>query len=275
MQHLFSIGLCLTVIALPHSVLGQAENSAGSREQARQLYTKATDHFAAKRYGEALAAFTEVYNLSAKPEVLYNLGLCAEKLGDRERAIAYFELYLEELPDADDAAEVRAHLRHLNNEPAPEQPPPDPAPAVAPPPDAAMEEAPPIATLDRESLEPIDDEMFTDEEPQQGVFWPGVTLGVGGLLLGGGIVTAILAHKKYNDLEVSCSPDCTDDDISTAHSLAIASDIQFATGAAAAITGIFLWVFRKKVPSEHSIAISASTTKTGSQGAQLMINGRF
>lgn len=268
-----------------------ATPSDGDMEKAKESYRAGREHFAAGRMAEALAAFTEAYNLSGEPNLLYNLGVCAEETGDRDKAIAYLELYLEEVPDAADAAEIRARVDRLKADreaaaaPAPDKAPAASAPvapsaplqappvAGAPPPDKAPEAAP----LSREQVAAYYGE---DRAGEGGVFWPGVALGGGGLVLLGGTITAILAYKERDSLEAACAPDCTASEVETGKNLALASDIQFGIGAAVVVTGAALWIadhlkHRKDAPAGKSEAAWNAAPFARPDGAGLAVGGRF
>jgi hypothetical protein len=47
-----------------------------------------------------------------------------------------------------------------------------------------------------------------------------IAFGVAGLAAGGAVVTGILANGEHSDLEDTCAPTCSDDDVSTGKTLA-------------------------------------------------------
>ena len=230
------------------------KNEADSEEKAKEQYLKGKERFAAGAYQEALDSFTEAYNASGKPDLLYNLAVCCEKLGDYERAIAYYELYVEEKPDAPDAAYVKKHVEKLK-----ESPPP------APEAGAAQNEEPAEAETEQQPKKPAvkkDDKpklrvYGEDDRRDRKIFWPGVAIGAGGLLIAGGVVTAIMARQEYNGLESGCAPDCTDDEMSKVRGIAVAADIQIIAGVAAAGAGAFLWIYGRRTQERNEVAWSA------------------
>jgi len=72
----------------------KAEPSEQDLEQAKTRYEEGKRHFEAGAFDQALAAFTEAYNLSNKPDLLFNLAVCSEKLGQFDKAIAFYERYV-------------------------------------------------------------------------------------------------------------------------------------------------------------------------------------
>lgn len=280
------IGACALFIVLATSTIAKQSSAAdNASQQAQEHYTQAKTYFSAGKIKEAMDEFAESYNLSGNADLLYNLAVCAEKLEDLERAKAYYEVYLEERPDAPDAADVRARLETLKAGPGPDK---EMAGSNA----DSSKQAADKATLETKNKSgkaiQLKDEESTGEEPKATqleakyyeeeptkVFWPGVTMALGGLVLAGGTVTAILAYKKYGELESGCSPNCTDDQISSASALAIASDVQFAVGAAAVVAGVFLWVFTGESNSDKPIAVRSVQAGLSDNGTGLVIEWRF
>ena len=66
-----------------------------------------------ERYDDALEHFRAAYTLSPRDELLFNIGQAAEKAGQVELAIEYFESYLEADPNGAKADEIRVRLPYL------------------------------------------------------------------------------------------------------------------------------------------------------------------
>lgn len=94
-------------------------------EEARRLFEAGRVAFEAGRYGDALGYFEAAHARSDRPQLLYNVGLALERLGRRRDARSAYEAYLDALPDADNAAEVRTRLSVLG------RPEPSDAPSAA------------------------------------------------------------------------------------------------------------------------------------------------
>lgn len=258
---------------------GADAQEGDEQDEAKAAYEAGKQLFTEKKYEEAAEKFTEAYNLTTEPNLLFNLAACAERLGDPDRAIAYYEVYLEEAPDAPDAEEVRKRLALLKSgkwEPpqddAPVEPEPEPASAPEPEPTAAT------TTTEPSPAETASAEAFYRaelEKKEKKPFWPQLTIGLGGMVLASGVITSVLAYKEYDALKGSCKPDCTDDDISTARGLAIASDVQYGVGAVVTVIGVVGLIKQLKerkteqpgeAPKEKSAIISLSPSGLGVQG---------
>ena len=63
-----------------------------------------------------------------------------------------------------------------------------------------------------------------------------ISLGVGGVLAGASVVTGLVAKSKYDDAKSSCSPGCSDSQLSSSRTFAMTSTVL--TGAAAVGVGL-------------------------------------
>lgn len=85
-------------------------------ELARAHFLSGQSYFDEARYADALHEFHEAYTISRRPGFQYNIGVCEEKLGHTDAAIAAFERYLREAPNAPDRATVEARLSELRGQ---------------------------------------------------------------------------------------------------------------------------------------------------------------
>ena len=252
---------CLAAVLWAETAVAEELDS-----ETRALYDAGTEHFEAGRFEEALEAFTEVYNRTGEPKLLFNLGAAAEGMGDMERAEAYYKVYLEELPDAEDADAVRARIAHLS-EPqstAPELKPekePEEGPEAAP----AEETSP--ATLNAAEVDAETYYKKEDKPKKRGPIWQTTAMGVGGMVLAGGMISAIMAKSRYDGLEVACKPNCTDEQVSSAKGAATAADVLFAVGGVAVTAGVIGFVLYKRKNREHRGAALRLTPMISPDGA--------
>ncbi len=85
-------------------------------ELARAHFLSGQSYYDEARYLDALHEFHEAYAISHRPGFLYNIGVCEERLGHSDAAIAAFEQYLREAPSAPDRATVEERLRNLRGQ---------------------------------------------------------------------------------------------------------------------------------------------------------------
>lgn len=119
-------------------------------EAARRHFERGLTHYDAGEYQEALAEFDAVKRFHDSPALDYNIARCYDRLERYPEAVAAYERYVAQKPDAADAAETRERIATLRARLAPPSPsnaaPPKPAPAVAEPAVAAPAvAAPPVA----------------------------------------------------------------------------------------------------------------------------------
>jgi tetratricopeptide (TPR) repeat protein len=128
------------------------------------------------RFGDALRSFRHAYSLSQRPELLYNIGTCQDRLRRDEEALASFEAYLEAVPDAENRATVEARVEVLRDVVEGEQPTPEERELTA-----SLEEAP------------------TGEEEGRSVWWLGLVGGAVALVAVAVVLAITLPATKTDD----------------------------------------------------------------------------
>jgi hypothetical protein len=224
--------------------------ATSARDQALKQAKEGYELFERNHFEEAYERFRAADRLFHAPTVVIFEARCQQRLGKLTEAEAlYVQLLDEPLPKDAPAQFVEAHrnaereladLRAQRKQQAP-------APPLGPP--AVSEVRPPA--------------------PSRGSEWPGyVTLGAGGLSLGIGAVTGLLAVARTNDLKARC-PDnqCSPADQSTANdikSTGNVSTVAFLAGGALVATGVLLVLLPPggAAPAATPVA-SAATGPTG------------
>jgi len=90
--------------------------SSGADEEARAMFLTGREAYAAGNYENALEAFRQAFEMSNRPELLFNIGQTADRLRRDRDARDAFQAYLRAVPDADNRVEVEARLRVLREE---------------------------------------------------------------------------------------------------------------------------------------------------------------
>jgi tetratricopeptide (TPR) repeat protein len=80
---------------------------------ARERFKSGVTHFDTATFDAALADFEAAYSASAHPAVLYNIGMCLERLGRIEDAIDAYEMFLNATPNAPQASTVQQRIDAL------------------------------------------------------------------------------------------------------------------------------------------------------------------
>ena len=123
MQKLYSVSAAVLATVLwlmvPGAVIAQEDSpsetelAAQRDEQGRQLYMAGAAAFEEGRFFDALDYFQTSYQLTQRPELLFNIGQTADRLWLDELAIESFQGYLGALPDAPNREPVLERLRIL------------------------------------------------------------------------------------------------------------------------------------------------------------------
>ena len=99
-----AVGLLLTT---------QAEDA---RDRARDAFTQGQELYRSGDYAGALAAFQGAQALQPSPATEYNIGRCHERLGQLSEAVAAYESYLSQAPDAPDHDALAGHVAELRRQ---------------------------------------------------------------------------------------------------------------------------------------------------------------
>jgi hypothetical protein len=111
-----SPGLAACLAALVLCVAPRA--GADDKDTALALYQEAVDLAKEGKYEAAIVLFEKAHGLGAPPVTLYNIGKCYQDLEDLEKAVEYYEQYVQS-PGVEDAADVQAVIEELEDTPSP------------------------------------------------------------------------------------------------------------------------------------------------------------
>jgi tetratricopeptide (TPR) repeat protein len=230
----------LLMAALAAAILAYAAPAAAQtqadEEAAKAHFLAGSAYYEQANYNDAVKEFLEAHRLSKRPDLLYNISVCYERLGRWDDAIASLQQYLTERPDAPDRAVIESRVTNYQTRRDQEL-----ARVVAAPPPIAA--APPtVAPAPRRHV----------------ASW--IVGGIGAGLLVAALGTGVTAHLTYNDLFTKCggtvcSGDQTlRDEESFGRALTISTDVLLAVGGATLIAGIILFIVeaRKKPPAAHA-----------------------
>jgi tetratricopeptide (TPR) repeat protein len=107
-------------------------DQADRDREARFLFEAGRTAYDAGRYKEALGHFQRAYELSQRPQLLYNVGQAADRLRQDQLALDAFERYLSALPAAANRPAVEERIKVLREVLAARQSEADAAPAPTP-----------------------------------------------------------------------------------------------------------------------------------------------
>lgn len=155
-------------------VVDAQAQDADAETRARRLYEVGEAAFAEGEYEVALDLLRSAYELSPRPALLYNMGICADRLRRDSEAITYYSQYLERFPSAPNRADVEARVRALRQATVGAEP--ADVPTVPAPPDEPL--GPPATGV-------------ANDVTSEGWFWPVIGSGIA-LAIGGVVVAVVL-----------------------------------------------------------------------------------
>ena len=210
------------------SATGHAQST--SDDLARRHFDSGVAYLEESDYDNALKAFQKAYELSKRPEILLNVATVHERRSDLASAVAALNGYLEAAPRGEHVETVKLRIQNLEKRISEQDKAKaaESAPAVAPAPAPATSGPAPAAPAPTPSPGP------RREEPNRMPAF--ISLGVGGALAGASVVTGLVAKSKYDDAKSSCSPACSDSQLSGSRTFAITSTVL--TGAAVLGVGL-------------------------------------
>ncbi|MFZ5891181.1 MAG: tetratricopeptide repeat protein [Myxococcota bacterium] len=226
-------------------------------ELARRHFESGAAYLEESDYDNALRAFQKAYDLSKRPEILINIATVQERRADIDGAITALKAYLEAAPNGEHAETVRLRIQNLEKR-RPATPSGETPPAASSVP--APEPARPAPVLAPQPPPP------TPIEPQRPNRVPAfIALGVGAAAGAGALVTGLIAKGKYDDLKDTCSPNCTDAQLSSSRSLALTSTLLTGVAIVGAGVGVTLLIVSKPsaTQSAQHIEVSAHPTFGG------------
>jgi tetratricopeptide (TPR) repeat protein len=216
----------LIVAACPSGARAQPAHLADAdTEVAQRHFRIGSEAYAAGRYTQAIAEFTQAEELRPLPALEFNIGRCHDRLGNWRLAAEAYQRYLDRAPDAEDADEVRTRIAILKQRLR------ERAPAVANP--VESEPFPNRPALAPRSVEPRTNGV-------RAAAWA-----VGGVALALGITGAVLVGTvapDFDDLQSACRiRRCSSSDWSALEARANAGYALLGLAGAAAIADVILW----------------------------------
>ncbi len=218
----------LLSLVLPTSVVRaddeapQEDVSAADDEAAKELYLSGERHYAAGRYEDAASDFLQAYELSKRPDLLFNVANAYERISDYESAAGYLEAYLE-TPDASNQVSVRQRIRRLRMNAK-----------------KRKERDQDIAELAR-----LDPSGRVEPAQERSRVLPYSLLGAGTLLVGGGLVAGLVSRNAGSDAEKFCTSSglCetgAQDSLDKERNYGIIADVAIGAGVVVAGVGVVL-----------------------------------
>jgi tetratricopeptide (TPR) repeat protein len=235
----FSLALPVTAGAQPSA---PAANDPAVDARARSLFLEGRDAFSRGDFATAARAFSQSYELSRRPQLLYNIGTSYERLHNWNEALGAFRRYVELVPDAADLAEVQSRIRVIEVEVQHQ---------VAPPP-PQVETTTRVVVVERPVVVPPD-----PPRTWRTVFW--ITGGLALISGGATLAVGLLANSHYNNLVADCGarggcPETVIEELENRVAIVNGGIVLTSVLAAAAVTAFILDVTRpQRRPTFHQV----------------------
>ncbi len=257
-------------------VLGAFDASAqdvhsATTETARHHYDAAVNYYEQLRYEDAAREFREAYRISGRSHLLKNIAISLQHARRWADAADAYTQYLAEAPSERDRAGIEARIARLRelaaseargDETSDEGVPETPLLESSEEEDSfATEMSPPEEVITTESSFPVVPTVFVSMAAALGI---------------GALATGIIAHDTYERLDGACMSGICDPslrgDRDRGEALAITSTVLTGAFAAAAITGIVLFIVSGEESSDSEPHVSGYLDR---EGGGLFIRGRM
>lgn len=254
----------------PCAATAQAADEADVR--ARLRYEAGTNLYRAGDFAGAAREYQAAYDLSGRPNLLYNLYVAWRDAGELRKAADALERYLDAVPDAEDRVNLEARLAAMQQQIAALD-----AAEAARQAEVQTEPAPEDGGEATREAEPADDDEGGGGGP--GVV-PWVVGGVGVAAIVAGAITGGMSLGLESDLEGACPgnvcPADRADDVDRLSTLATTTDVLLIGGAALVATGVVLYFVLPRGGDEGGDAVALRPTGgCGPHGCLVGVRGRF
>jgi tetratricopeptide (TPR) repeat protein len=109
-------GLCVSFALLGPAVAAAQQPTDTELETAKGLFSQAQEAYNAGNYESALKLYSAAYQLAKKPTILFNIGQCHRKLGNRKEASANYKQFLTDEPETQYRGEVEYKIAELEEQ---------------------------------------------------------------------------------------------------------------------------------------------------------------
>ena len=225
-------------------VIAQDSDPVPLEQAARTSFEAGRSAYDEGNYTAALQAFQSGYELSPRAPFLFNIASCYDRLHRGEEALAHYEQYLEEVPDADNRDYVNSRIVTIRSQ------------------------------LSQSSSETEPEPEEDSDSPFRTPAW--IAFGASGI---GAITFAVaggLALSTHNAL-AECRQDetCEEGLADRGRRRSIIADIGAGTALAGLATGIVLWILSRKARSDERRDSLRTAIVPSYNGGTLQIQGSF
>lgn len=240
---------------LSMSVTSYAQSSSATTDEIARSHTEnGGRYYQLGRYSDAAREFQAAYELSQRPELLFNLGRALENAGrDREAFEAYERFEAAGAPGIDPAT-LRSRIEALR----------------ARLPRAAAPVAPTVTLRPPTAVTPTPPPRIERPSASRSLALPITLLSAGGALLLTGLALGLTVSSTYSDLEGRCSGRVCDPalqgDADAASTRAVVGDVLGGVGLAAIATGVVVLLLPRSSAEARAPRVGFACTASGCAG---------
>lgn len=233
-------------------------------ERARSHFRAGSNLYDAGSFDRAGQEFEQAYQLSGRPELLYNVYVAYRDAGDVRKAAEALERYLDEAETVEDRVNLEARLRSLQDQIA----------AL----DMAEEQRERSQNASQESTPPPAEPPPAPAGGEGPGIAPWILVGVGGAALVAGAVTGALALGAVGDIEDACPNDTCpagydlEGERDGARTLVTATDFLLLGGALVALGGAAWLLFGGGGEQPPAAEVNAACA---AEGCMATVRGSF
>lgn len=271
--------LCLPY--LPCRLMGRADRLIGpavvsAQEKqtpevlARGHFQLGSTYYSSGRFEEAAQEFEKAYNVSQRPQLLYNIYLAYRELNRLEPAADALRRYL--ASDVDDPRRERleARLRAMEEAIRNQEEERKALAAAVQPVEPARKEMPNAGVDTNADAQAASTPSAEVPSETRGRYFTVPSIAAFAVA-GTGIVTTIifgtLAVAKKSSVEKECAPNCTDSDVKPIHTFRTLADVGLGFAVVGAVAGGLFWYFSggsgEKAHAQASALPEARAKNTG------------
>jgi len=233
-----------------------ADPSQHLDEAARILFQEGTRAYDAGRFDEARRRYENAFELSRRPELLYNIAQCHDRLDERPQALEFYQRFVTELPESSRAAVVNSRIEVLRR--------------------SLAEAGSPDEANDPEGEEASDVPEDAAPDESRSLVGPITAFAVGGAGLITFAVAGIIAGARYGDAEAECNATgCNEDSLSGVQTAALVADIGLGVGIAGAAVGVIWLLVGGGDGDEETASAPVLVPTVSAQYAGLSVQGGF
>lgn len=242
-------------VSLVGAQSAESDGGAADRE-ARRLFLEGTDFFERGMFADARERFEDAYELSGRPELLYNVASCHDRLDERPEAIGFYERFVAALPNSPRAPGVRSRLEVLRRDVA------------------VVDEGPVNHGAAHVSGEPAAEEPESSQGTGRDLRGPIAAFAVAGV----GLVTfgtsGLVALSRHRNAEAECrNSGCREASLSRVHRASAVADVGLGVAVTGAIVGaVWLLLGGENDDADGSASVAVAL---GSSVVGLNVAGEF